>query len=122
MRAHRDTGRAATGVLVVLFALPLLVYILAPVLGLVVRTTPAVWRSYVCCWQAASALRLSLVTASISLAIAVIVGTPVAYWLAHYNFRGKNMVDTLIDLPLVLPPAASGFALLLLFGQQGIGA
>jgi len=50
------------------------------------------------------------------------IGTPVAYWLAHHDFRGKGAVDTLIDLPLVLPPAAAGFALLLLFGKQGIGA
>jgi len=120
--ARRVAGRAGTALLVVLFALPLLLYLAGPVLGLIARTTPSIWRSYVCCWQAASALRLSLLTATISLAIAVIVGTPVAYWLAHYDFRAKNLVDTLVDLPLVLPPAAAGFALLLLFGQQGIGA
>ncbi len=102
-------------------AVPLLVYLLAPVVGLIVRTTPAVWRSYVCCWQAGSALKLSLLTATISLAVAVLVGTPVAYLLAHHSFRGKSIVDTVIDLPLVLPPAAAGFALLLLFGRQGIG-
>jgi molybdate transport system permease protein len=95
---------------------------MAPIIGLLVRTTPAVWKSYVCCWEAAAALRLSLVTAGISLVIAVLIGTPVAYWLAHYSFRGKNIVDTVIDLPLVLPPAAAGFALLMLFGQQGVGA
>jgi molybdate transport system permease protein len=110
------------GLLAFLMALPLLLYLMGPVLGLIARTTPEVWRSYVCCSQAVIALRLSLVTASISLAIALVIGTPVAYWLSHYEFRGKNIIDTLVDLPLVLPPAAAGFALLLLFGQQGIGA
>jgi molybdate transport system permease protein len=105
-----------------LLALPLLVYLLAPIIGLVVRTTPQIWRSYACCWEAATALKLSLITASLALVASVVIGTPVAYWLAHHTFRGKSIVDTVIDLPLVLPPSAAGFALLLLFGQQGIGA
>jgi molybdate transport system permease protein len=109
-------------VVAALLALPLLAYLLAPIIGLLVRTTPQIWRSYACCWEAATALKLSLMTASIALVLSVIIGTPVAYWLAHYSFRGKNIVDTVIDLPLVLPPSAAGFALLLLFGQQGIGA
>jgi molybdate transport system permease protein len=120
-RQRSAGGRAALPVLVVAAALPLLLYLSVPVLGLIARTTPAVWRSYVCCWQAISALRLSLLTASLALVIAVLVGTPVAYWLSHYQFRGKDLVDTIIDLPLVLPPAAAGLALLLLFGQQGVG-
>ena len=118
----RETGRAGVTALVVLLSLPLLLYLVAPVLGLVLRTTPTVWKSYVCCWQAASALKLSLITATISLAVVVIVGTPLAYWLAHYQFRAKDLIDTVIDLPLVLPPAAAGLALLLLFGRQGMGA
>ncbi len=118
----RAGGRISTALLAALFALPLLLYLLGPVVGLVARTTPSVWKSYVCCPQAITALRLSLVTASISLVIVIAVGTPVAYWLAHQEFRGKNVIDTLIDLPLVLPPAAAGFALLLLFGEQGVGS
>jgi molybdate transport system permease protein len=116
------SGRAATAILVVLLGLPLLLYLVGPIVGLIVRTTPSVWRSYVCCWEAASALRLSLVTASIALVVVIILGTPVAYWLSHYDFRGKGIIDTVIDLPLVLPPTAAGFALLFLFGKPGIGA
>lgn len=113
--------RGLAGIMAAFLAVPLLVYLASPVLGLVLRTTPHVWRSYACCWQAASALKLSLLTASISLGVAVLIGTPVAYLLAHHSFRGKHIVDTVIDLPLVLPPAAAGFALLLLFGRQGLG-
>ncbi len=114
-------GRVRTGLLVMLLALPLLLYLVGPIVGLIARTTPTVWESYVCCWLTASALRLSLITASIALVVVVVIGTPVAYWLSHYDFRGKGVIDTLIDLPLVLPPAAAGLALLLLFGKQGIG-
>ena len=120
--ARRAAGRVGTATVVALLALPLLLYLVAPILGLIARTTPAIWISYVCCWQAVSAPRLSLVTASIALLIVVTVGTPVAYWLSHHDFRGKGVIDTLIDLPLVLPPVTAGFALLLLFGNQGIGA
>jgi len=105
--------------LVVLASLPLLLYLTAPIIGLIVRTN---FSSYVCCWQAVSALRISLMTASIALVIAVLIGTPLAYLLSHYQFRGKDFVDTVIDLPLVLPPVAAGLALLLLFGQQGLGS
>ena len=119
----RASGRGRTArVVAALLALPLLVYLLAPIIGLLVRTTPRIWRTYVCCWEAMTALKLSLVTASIALVVSVVIGTPVAYWLSHYTFRGKKIVDTVIDLPLVLPPSAAGFALLLLFGSQGIGS
>lgn len=108
--------------LVLLATIPFLLYLVAPVVGLMVRTTPRIWATYVCCPQVVSAIRLSLFTASISLVVAIVIGTPVAYWLSHYSFRGKDAIDTIIDLPLVLPPSAAGLALLLLFGQQGIGA
>jgi molybdate transport system permease protein len=104
---------------VLLVSVPLVLYLLSPILGLIARTTPG---SYACCWQARNALHLSLWTASIALVISIIIGTPVAYWLSHYQFRGKDIVDTIIDLPLVLPPVAAGLALLLLYGQQGFGA
>lgn len=117
-RLSGPAGRGRVSLLVLLLCLPLLLYLAAPILGMIPRTT---FRSYVCCWQAESALRLSLFTASISLLISIVIGTPVAYWLAHYQFRGKDAVDTLIDLPLVLPPVAAGLALFLLFGMQGFG-
>lgn len=116
---RRAARRSGVPPLVLLASLPLLLYLVAPILSLIVRITP---RSYGCCWEAASALRLSLLTSTISLVISIIIGTPVAYWLSHYRFRGKDIVDTIIDLPLVLPPVAAGFALLLLYGRQGLGA
>jgi len=61
-----------------------------------------------------------LTTATLSALIAFGVGTPVAYLLARENFRGKAVVDTLIDLPMVLPPAVAGIALLMAFGRRGI--
>jgi molybdate transport system permease protein len=66
------------------------------------------------------ALRLSAVTSTFTLLIAVITGTPLAYLLARRNFRGKFLVDMLIDLPIVLPPTVAGVALLVAFGRSGV--
>ena len=66
------------------------------------------------------ALWLSLRTTLAALAIIVVVGTPAAYLLATRSFRGRDLVTTLIELPLVLPPAVAGIALLAAFGPNGI--
>jgi len=66
------------------------------------------------------ALRLSLETTAIALAVIVLVGTPAAYLLATRSFPGKAVVLTLIELPLLLPPAAAGIALLAALGPNGV--
>jgi molybdate transport system permease protein len=70
--------------------------------------------------SARDALRLSLETSAIALALIVLVGTPAAYLLATRSFRGKSLVVTLVELPLVLPPAVAGIALLASLGPSGI--
>ncbi len=66
------------------------------------------------------ALWLSLVTTAISLVITVTLGLPLAFVLARRRFRGKGLVDAIVDLPIVLPPAVAGLALLLVFGRHGL--
>lgn len=66
------------------------------------------------------ALWLSLKTTLIALAVIVLLGTPAAYLLAMREFRGKAVVITLIELPLVMPPAVAGIGLLAAFGPRGI--
>ena len=67
-----------------------------------------------------SALGLSLTTTAISLALTVGLGLPLAVVLARRSFRGKWLVDAIVDLPIVLPPAVAGLALLLVLGRRGI--
>jgi molybdate transport system permease protein len=69
---------------------------------------------------ALDALWLSLRTTAISITIILLVGTPAAYLLATRAFRGRALVVTLIELPLVLPPAVAGIALLAAVGPEGI--
>jgi molybdate transport system permease protein len=66
------------------------------------------------------ALQLSLVTSLSSLGLTALLGTPVAYILARSHFRGIGMIDTLVDMPTVLPPTVAGVALLMTFGRQGL--
>ncbi len=67
-----------------------------------------------------SAIIISLQTSITVLILSLIFGLPVAYFLALKEFRGKALLDTLLDMPVALPPLVSGLALLVLFGGTGL--
>ena len=69
---------------------------------------------------ALTALRLSLITSGISMGIILLVGTPFSYLLARNNSWILRIVDSLIELPIVLPPVVAGVAMLMAFGRQGV--
>jgi molybdate transport system permease protein len=66
------------------------------------------------------ALNLSFVTSGVSLLIILLCGTPIAYINARHSYFGKGIVEALTTLPIVLPPAVAGLALLLAFGRRGL--
>lgn len=66
------------------------------------------------------ALLLSLTSTAVSLAIVIVVGTPLAFVLARTSFRGMALAEALVDLPIVLPPSVAGLALLFAFGRNGV--
>jgi molybdate transport system permease protein len=66
------------------------------------------------------ALRLSLMTTALTLGITLALGTPVAWLLARRVFPGRALLDGLIELPMVLPPAVAGIGLLMAFGRRGL--
>jgi molybdate transport system permease protein len=66
------------------------------------------------------ALQLSLLASLVSLVAIVLLGSPLAWVLARRSFRGKALAETLVDLPIVLPPTVAGLALLLAFGRRGV--
>jgi|WetSurMetagenome_2_1015567.scaffolds.fasta_scaffold75692_3 molybdate transport system permease protein len=103
-----------------LLILAVTLYLALPVVALFFRTTPELFWVSLSDPLVISALRLSLFTTAISLAVVILVGTPFAYVHARTTYPGKVVVDTLIDLPLVLPPAVAGFALLVLYGRMGL--
>jgi molybdate transport system permease protein len=101
-----------SSVLLALFALP--------VLALFVRSINEGFFSYAVSEQAFKALRLSLVTSTITTLIAILFGTPFAYMLARWKFRFKSWIELFIDLPIVLPPSVAGLVLLIAFGRRGM--
>lgn len=66
------------------------------------------------------ALRLTLLTSAGATAIAVLLGVPAGHFLARQTFRGKILVDTLIDLPMTMPPLVAGVGLLFLLGNDAV--
>jgi molybdate transport system permease protein len=109
----------ASGLAVAALAL-LAGFISLPLLSLVVWTVDKeAWRA-MASPIAVDALLLSIRTTAITMAILLVVGTPAAYLLARVDFRGNRVINTLIDVPVVLPPSAAGIALLLAFGRLGL--
>ncbi len=102
-----------------LLAMPLLLLLAVPVAMLVVRTTPTAVIAELSSWETRSAIVLSLASSTVALALTIVLGTPLAYWLSRSVSRPAAIVGTLVDLPTVLPPSVAGVALLLTLGREG---
>jgi len=106
-----------------IFLLPsliLLAFFALPLIALIYRSIAPDFFENALSKQAFQALKLSLITSSISTLVAVILGTPLAYLLARWKFRFKAWLELILDLPIVLPPSVAGLALLIAFGRRGL--
>lgn len=97
-----------------------LAFLVLPVVAIFTHAAPSQLVSSLGDPAATDALRLSLETTSIAIGIIIVVGTPAAYLLATRSFPGRSVVVTLVELPLVLPPAVAGIALLAALGPNGL--
>ena len=97
-----------------------LLFLVLPIVAIFVNVGPLDLLAGLDDEGAADALRLSLICSATAVAIIVLVGTPTAYLLATRRFHGRAAVITLIELPLVLPPAVAGIGLLAAFGPKGV--
>lgn len=102
-----------------LLAMPMLLLLAVPVVLLVARTTPSAIAAELQNHETRHAIVLSLTTSSAALVMTIVFGTPLAYWLARSRTRLSVIVETLVDLPTVLPPSVAGVALLLALGRVG---
>ena len=107
-------------VLLVLALAAALTFLTVPIVAIFVDSSPAELIDSLGEPGALDALWLSLRATAMALAVILVVGTPAAYLLATRSFRGKSLVVTLVELPLVLPPAVAGIALLAAVGPSGI--
>src|SRR4051812_9520243 len=118
----RRGGRPRVGTLLLALGAAFFTLLIAvPVLAIFARVLPQG-----ALWAAATrpvvleALRLSFETTLLTLALSVVLGTPLAYVLARYRFPGQTLIDSLIELPMVVPPAVAGVGLLMAFGRRGL--
>ena len=98
----------------------ILAFLLLPILALFLRIPPEDLLSQLTSEVAVDALVVSVKTSVIAHAVVLLLGTPTAYLVATRRFRGRSLVLTLIELPLVLPPAVAGIALFAAFGRAGL--
>ena len=115
--------RASDRILAVLAGLAtagLLTFVLLPVVAIFLRVSPQTLVTQMHSPAAVDALVVSLRTSLTALAAILVVGTPVAYVLSRTTSRWGVIITTLLELPLVLPPAVAGIALLVAFGRFGL--
>ena len=114
MRGASEHSRA------LLMSLPILALLALPLLALFVSSSPTELSAAVSHPLFVEALSLSARTTAVSLAVVVLLGTPLAWWLAVGPRRWTRVGAIVVDLPIVVPPAVVGIALLLAFGRRGL--
>jgi molybdate transport system permease protein len=119
-KRSRRRGAWPRASLLLLASLPLLLFLLLPLVSLVARTSLELVLATLLDRTVAQAIQLSITTTLCTVGLTIVGGTPLAYLLARRRFPGRTIVDSLVTLPIVMPPAVAGIALLLAFGRRGV--
>jgi molybdate transport system permease protein len=115
VRGHATIGVAAGAVIAIVLA-----FLLLPLVALVTYQPLHELVHGFGTKVAIDAILVSLKTNTIAFALTVGLGTPFAYALARARFPGRSLVITIVEIPLVMPPAVAGLALLVAFGRLGL--
>lgn len=116
MTAWSKTGRMA----LFLSISVMLAYLFLPILSIYVTKSPSLLLEKLNSGVSYQALLLSVQTTGVALLLILLFGTPLAYWLAKSDFRGKKGLEVALQMPIVAPPAVAGVGLLLVFGHRGM--
>jgi molybdate transport system permease protein len=112
-------GKASAGFVVAVAAVAI-AFLILPIVGIFFHTTPAEVLRQLSNPAVVDALVVTAKTSLAAQALVLLFGTPTAYLLATRRFRGRSVVVTLVELPLVLPPAVAGLGLLAALGRTGM--
>jgi molybdate transport system permease protein len=112
--------RRLLGAVAVAAAAAALAFLVLPIAAIFLRVPPGELLHQLTTPVVTDALIVSAKTSVIAQVLIVLFGTPLAYLLASRRFRGHGLLVTLVELPLVLPPAVAGLGLLALFGRAGL--
>ncbi len=116
----KKLNQAKIKIITMLSSLLLASFILTMIICVVTHTTPHALITSILSEEIQFAIRLSLTTAVVSTILCIAISIPSAYALARYNFFGKSVVNTILDVPLALPPLVAGVGLLI-FGMTSFG-
>ncbi len=98
----------------------LILFIVLPLISTLLSSTPAAFLNSFSDPEVLKSISLTFGAAAIATALALVTGVPLAYLLARRKFRGKRLLEAIINLPVVIPHTAAGIALLLVFGRRGL--
>jgi molybdate transport system permease protein len=112
--------RVLVAALVGVAAFVALAFLVLPVVAIFVHTTPGRLLDQLSNPVATDAFVVTIETSLIAQGLIVLLGTPTAYLLATRRFRARPIAITLVELPLVLPPAVAGIGLFVAFGRMGL--
>jgi molybdate/tungstate transport system permease protein len=91
-----------------------------PILSILLNSTPQNFLQAFSDPEVMQSIGLSFISAAVATAIGLLGGVPLAYLLAGKSFPGRGWIESIINLPLVIPHTAAGIALLLVFGRKGL--
>jgi sulfate transport system permease protein len=126
MSASRRAGRDSPWVRAILIALSLIflsLFLFLPLIAVFVealRDGVGAYLTAITAPDTLSAIRLTLLTTCIAVPLNVVFGVAAAWAISRFEFRGKNLLITLIDLPVAVSPVIAGMIYVLLFGAQGL--
>jgi molybdate transport system permease protein len=112
--------RAAAGLAVFAAAAVAFAFLLLPIVAIFARVPPGRLFDQLSSGVVTDALVVSLKTSAVAQVLILLLGTPAAYLIATRRFRGRSLAVTLVELPLVLPPAVAGIGLIAAFGRFGL--
>ena len=98
----------------------LLLFLVIPLVVTLLASSPKELASGLSDREVLTSLWITFASAFIATVIALVIGVPLAYLLARREFPGKNLVQGIIDLPIIIPHTAAGVALLMVFGRRGL--
>ncbi|MCE4614076.1 MAG: ABC transporter permease [Desulfurococcales archaeon] len=98
----------------------LLFFIVAPLVSLFMEANPSLSGKMIENQEVINAIKVSLEASILSVLLLIVTGVPLAYILARHSFPGKQFVEALVDLPLVMPHAVAGIMILSAFGSRGL--
>ena len=98
----------------------LLLFIVLPLMSILLGTTPqTLWLALID-EEVLNSIAITFSAAAVATLLAIFTGVPLAFLLARRKFRGKRLLEALVNLPIVIPHTAAGVALLLVFGRRGL--